>query len=238
LIELIKKVRYEVEEMMVTNVSLRVLLIGRSEDTATAFYIERNNLQYIITARHVFEDENYPSKSAIKFRIGKEWIEKNVEIFYHKSKVDVAVLRLIDHEDFKPKYAVDFDNRIDMGGELYFLGYPYGLSMEDFQTGDNDRPLPLIKKGIFSGVLMEDGQRIFLLDGHNNPGFSGGPVYYRTTNSVFIAGVISSYSTNRSMLHDMKHQELPYYIAENSGIVRFIDIIYVLEIINTIKIKT
>jgi hypothetical protein len=37
----------------------------------------------------------------------------------------------------------------------------------------------LIKKGIYSGTKVSNDVTIHILDGHNNPGFSGGPVFIK-----------------------------------------------------------
>jgi hypothetical protein len=42
--------------------------------------------------------------------------------------------------------------------------------------------VPLIKKAIISATVHEHGATVLLLDGHNNPGFSGGPIVYRDLN--------------------------------------------------------
>ena len=57
-------------------------------------------------------------------------------------------------------------------------------------------PLAFMKKGIFSATTNENGAVVFFLDGHNNPGFSGGPVVYRDLNQsgapvFYVAAVVS-----------------------------------------------
>jgi hypothetical protein len=54
-----------------------------------------------------------------------------------------------------------------------------------------------MKKGIISGTADINGAKLIFLDGHNNPGFSGGPIVYRDFNKsdlVFkLAGVVSGF---------------------------------------------
>lgn len=67
------------------------------------------------------------------------------------------------------------------GQEAFFLGYPYGL-YTSFRDGK--MASPLMKHAYISAAtncasLYPDGSKddgVFLLDGLNNPGFSGGPV--------------------------------------------------------------
>ncbi|MER9410652.1 hypothetical protein [Mesorhizobium sp. M0589] len=77
------------------------------------------------------------------------------------------------------------------GQEVYFLGFPFGWTGH-FHTHDG-YPLPFVKRAtasLFDPVLL-------YLDGHNNPGFSGGPVVFHppNQNDFRIAGIISGYRT-------------------------------------------
>jgi hypothetical protein len=81
------------------------------------------------------------------------------------------------------------------------LGFPFGLNTKD----NSGFPYPLIKKATFSGSAIENGIHIMLLDGHNNPGFSGGPVifidrYTTSKNKWFISGVISAYVNQKNQM--------------------------------------
>ena len=95
-------------------------------------------------------------------------------------------------------------------------------------------PLPLVKKGI---VSMFDGN-IILLDGHNNPGFSGGPVVFHPnshSNDLSVAGVIAGYRFDREPVYKNQEQEqkgkpLGYYKA-NTGIIVTYEIRHALELI-------
>ena len=68
---------------------------------------------------------------------------------------------------------------LTLGQDVLFLGFPYGLANELGEL-NNYFPVPLVKKGIVSALQFEEA-RVLLLDGHNNPGFSGGPVVYQST---------------------------------------------------------
>ena len=96
--------------------------------------------------------------------------------------------------------------------------------------------MPFVKKGIISSRAYNTttGTQIFL-DGHNNPGFSGGPVTIinnkldsNSTHRMKIIGVISAY------LKDNKIIKTPLgdiVNPENSGIVLCYGIEQVYEII-------
>src|SRR5262249_6713368 len=76
------------------------------------------------------------------------------------------------------------------GQEVFFLGFPYGIT-GPFTLGPEGYPIPLVKRATLS-LFHGD---VWLLDGHNNPGFSGGPVVFKKpgTEEFKVAGVISSF---------------------------------------------
>jgi len=56
--------------------------------------------------------------------------------------------------------------------------------------------LPFIKSGILSALDIRNENAVTLyLDGHNNPGFSGGPIVFlsNTTRRFHVAGVVSGF---------------------------------------------
>jgi hypothetical protein len=112
-------------------------------------------------------------------------------------------------------------NGLIYGQDSYFLGFPYGLTGKSIFT-EAGFPMPFVKKGVIS--YFEKG--LLYLDGHNNPGFSGGPVVFGSPGNAVtnIAGVISGYkSTFNPVLIDKKPTE--YSFQENTGII----IVYPIE---------
>lgn len=75
------------------------------------------------------------------------------------------------------------------GQEAFFLGFPYRIA--GVPVGSHGYPLPMVKRATLS---MFNGAT-FLLDGHNNPGFSGGPVVFRPPgqDNFAFAGVVSGF---------------------------------------------
>ena len=232
--------------MIIKNIAKRVLMIRIGIDEGTAFTLENNSCQYIITAKHLFEKVGYSKDFIVELNDGGDtWTAHHAKIYYHDLDVDVAVIMLKDGNDITKKYDVTIcEEGVDFGTDLYFLGFPFGYRM-GFLDGINERPIPLLKKGILSGEIIEEGKRVHFIDGHNNPGFSGGPVYYLKGTEVYIMGVVSGYRDHLSVLYEaiiepklgqVQFQELlRYYVKENSGIVRFFNIYYVTEIFEKIN---
>ena len=78
-----------------------------------------------------------------------------------------------------------------------FVGYPYGTAWAaKFQNRDMVR-FPFIKRCTVSGRITEP-QVIWVLDGINNEGFSGGPVVVGSGIDQRIIGVVSGYRTEKA----------------------------------------
>ena len=183
------------------NIIVRVLFIKYGNSTGTAFTIEKNDKQFLVSAKHIFKEVSENDHVEI-FADGK-WIELEVKpIFCDDEKIDIIAFDFGD----KPitnnlEVEIGTQNAI-FGQKAYFLGFPYGMFTD---SGDinNKKPFPFIKQSIISSINKD----IIYLDGHNNRGFSGGPVVITNSkNQTQIIGVVSGY------INDSVN------ITENSGI--------------------
>lgn len=91
------------------------------------------------------------------------------------------------------------DEGIGFGGDCEFLGFPYGGGWKT-QMANPKLPgtntwmwLPFVKHCTVSAQLQEKGHGIWVLDGINNEGFSGGPVLFATGRSQKVFAVISGF---------------------------------------------
>ena len=113
--------------------------------------------------------------------------------------------------------------RLTMAGlvlaeDVYFLGFPFGLIAEVKTELNADFPFPLVKKAIVSAVGFDGAP--MLLDGHNNAGFSGGPVARRGTNKEqTVIGVVSGYRYDRQKVRDKYGKETAFTYDTNTGII-------------------
>ena len=91
-------------------------------------------------------------------------------------------------------------------------------------------PLPLVKKAVVSAVMV-DGKPL-LLDGHNNAGFSGGPVVRRWNgNEQSVIAVVSGYRYDRGKVRDENGNETSYTYDTNTGIIVAHNIQHAVELI-------
>ena len=118
-----------------------------------------------------------------------------------------------------------------IGQDVYFLGYPFFDNPIKYLPEDinNKYPLPFVKKGIISKAES----RVFFIDGHNNFGFSGGPViFWNHQNKCHqILGVISSYLTHSGEVKLQPTASEKLFYLENSGIALAYDVKYAVDII-------
>lgn len=166
------------------------------EETATAFTIDVDGREYLITAKHVvlgLKDHNN-----IEIFAHDHWSPLKVTIFRCEDPIDIAVL--IPPYQLTVNFALPFDNEdIQFGQEAYFLGFPYGIQSPVHGT-NGPYPLALVKRGTFSGDISLDPIKkavLIYLDGLNNPGFSGGPIVYRDFSqsgyTMKLLGVVSGF---------------------------------------------
>jgi hypothetical protein len=157
--------------------SVRVNAGTPNEGTATAFTYDVDGREYLITAKHVVQGLRDDDK--IDIFIHNDWRPIRVKIFRCDDPIDIAVL--IPPYQLTVNFPLTNEGSFQFGQDAYFIGFPYG--MRNSLLGMNGPyPLALIKRGTISTLVPIDvGKKasMILLDGYNNPGFSGGPIVFR-----------------------------------------------------------
>jgi len=217
----------------------RVFKIGYLNVYGTAFTYEYNSKQFCVTAKHIFENGNYPTNTKIVFyKNGNDSLEKDVIIHYHTNpKVDIAVIEFLDDFTLSLKFEINLGtNDIYYSQDIFYLGYPLGLDMSSQAL--REYPFPLVKKGIISAFINNDDITTLLLDGMNNKGFSGGPVISEGSNKEMkVIGVISGYIPIIDPLVDKNRNYITSNVfqIQNSGIFIAYGSDHIFEILNNIK---
>jgi hypothetical protein len=178
------------------NVFLRVFRIQSGDRAGTAFTVEVDGHQYVITARHTFKRPEVNVDVKLFLTDGSWHPFKARAIYPENNSVDTVAL------DVGKKVTVEWSfeptaGDIVLGQQVYFVGYPTGLSSKGGLPGDVAE-FPFIKSGILSAIdsRIKDSV-IFFVDGQNNPGFSGGPIVFRCKESgeFRVAAVVTAYQT-------------------------------------------
>ena len=126
------------------------------------------------------------------------------------------------------------DSGIYLSQDAYFLGFPYGLRA-DIGVNNNNFPVPFVKKCIISMFLTgANGVRHYYLDGHNNPGFSGGPVVYVPPGErdLKVCAVISAFRFEEAPIYK-GDQETQLAYRYNTGIIVSYGIRHAQEVIQS-----
>jgi hypothetical protein len=179
-----------------SNVFRRVLRVRVNTHEGTAFTIDVDGREYVITAKHLvvgLKDED-----TIEIAMNDKWTPLAFKIFRCDDPVDIAVL-VPDHQ-LTVNFPLPFDrSSFFFGQEAFFLGFPYGIQSSSLGM-NGPYPLAIIKRGTISGSIAKDQNKkaaMILLDGYNNPGFSGGPIVYRDINQngfvMNVLGVVSGF---------------------------------------------
>ena len=213
--------------MITNNVIYRVLKIRLGPITGTAFTIEHNGKQYLITAKHLVEPLGYPSSIEVYFQ--DSWLPLSMSLIGASDKADIAVLASATQLSVTFAFPATSAGLM-YGQDVYFVGFPYDI-VGDVGELNQGRPLPLVKKACLSAFTVgPSGEKILLLDAHNNQGFSGAPVVFREQTSTLlkVCGVVSGYFRRPEGVQ-LEGDAQEYSLWVNSGIVVCSNIIHAIE---------
>lgn len=220
----------------------RILRLKVGNALGSAFTVEVDGKQYVITARHLLE--GFGSEGEIELWLDNRWSKARARAIYpSREVVDIAAL------DLGRPVTISFplepsSGGLTLGQQVYFLGYPQGLGVsrsEPPPPGFGD--LPFLKSGIVSAIDDRNPEAsILYLDGQNNPGFSGGPIvfWHAASRSFRVAGVVRGYRNEALPVLKKKNLDDPQakayndlYTRANSGIVIGYDIRHIVEAIRS-----
>jgi hypothetical protein len=202
-----------------TQALFRTFMIESNFVRGTTFSIDVDNREYWITAKHIFTGiKTGPAgvfttkkvQANILSQIGDgdeghdlHWMTETFTVIDPGKDIDILVL-VPDH--LLIGYERGFTLKTGaigagVGGDCEFMGFPYGGGWKA-QWTDSKIPetkdwkwFPYIKHCTMSARLQEKGLGIWVLDGINNEGFSGGPVLFATGLNQKVFAVISGYHT-------------------------------------------
>ena len=216
--------------MITVNVYSRVFRIKYAGSYGTCFTMDVEGKQYLVTAKHVVQGISNPGIVEIFYQ--NNWRTLAVSLVGNApGETDITVLA--PSERLSPAMPLPATNDgIVYTQDVYFLGFPYNL-FADVGEVNRNFPAPFVKKAILSSMFRTDDRiQALFLDGHNNPGFSGGPVVWSRAgqNSYSVAGVISSYRYENEPVYEGKSPTTLVY-RYNTGIIIAYSIEHATELI-------
>lgn len=179
-----------------SNILQRTFCISYNASSGTGFTIDVAGHQYLLTARHVVE--GLAPNSSVTVLRNSAWEPLQISnVWYSPSGADIALLSLRDVLSPAHSLAVGDSAAFFLSQRIFFLGFPYGLHMDASQV-NNGYPVPFVKSGIVASFSpVSNGSQLIYCDGHNNPGFSGGPiVVVSDRHEVTVIAVVSGYRFN------------------------------------------
>nr|WP_294850284.1 serine protease [uncultured Sphingomonas sp.] len=203
--------------MVPSDVMLRVFQIRCGLSVGTAFTVDIDGRQYLVTANHLIEE--FSDAEGLQIFHLDDWKNLSAELLGRDESLDVAVFSA--GQLLSP---LDLDAQANLGGmyfgqECFFLGFPFGWAGREHSVNDGF-PLPFVKRATVSMFHFAEKDGWLILDGMNNEGFSGGPVAYRNhdTGKWQLGGLIAAYHSKHDFIEiDGDETQLEYFT--NSGLV-------------------
>lgn len=210
------------------NVLGRVFQIRYDGATGTIFTVERGSRQYLVTAQHVVE--GFPDAGEVQLFHRDQWKNLDVKLVGHGGEADVTVLAadmILTHPEL---VAAPTTEGMLLGGEMFFLGFPFGWKGE-CSDHLNNFPIPFVKSATLS-MFGGDRKHIYL-DGINNEGFSGGPVGFQVPSKQEwrIVGNVSGYHASHHFIQ-LKDEDTDFEYYSNSGLIYVVPINFALDLID------
>ena len=241
-----------------------VTRVASDRKSGAIFSIEVDGREYWLTVKHIVNSKDRPPYGFagvasitlhLQNRVSSSWIPVAFKVLDPGENIDIVVLAA-DHSllqelgDLAPLVKTDHlakpvanTDGILVGNTCGFLGYPFDAWRATFANSKSFL-FPYAKGCTLAGKNEAEGY--WWLDGFDNHGFSGGPVYFGTGPALKIIGVISGYVSERAdVTHLTKttptrpgeqsevHEEPTDYKAQvNSGFFHAYDITKALTVIH------
>lgn len=206
-------------DLVRANAFERTYEIETTLGAGTAFTIDHEDRQYLVTAKHLLPKGETEPEVRVRNRLASATIR------FHPLAVDppVADVAVTPLSEALTEGELPLPASVDglaWSQQLYFLGYPYGLAT-NINTADPGDRVPFVKSGIWSAAGKVDGVYVIYVDGHNNPGFSGGPVvgFPPEGDALQVCGVVSGYRTERQPVYVGAERLEQFSATANTGIV-------------------
>jgi len=192
------------QDFITGNEFSRTFNLKKDTLSGTCFLIFENKKNYWITAKHVLGNVRNGQKINFYILQDTSWLIATGTVLLHSNpQIDIAV---ISPEDTSTTNGIALNQTGPaLGEEGFFLGFPFGLKTKDPSNINKGFPFALVKKCVFSGAYTEKGIQLFFFDGNNNPGFSGGPVFFRNSSDpkdrqLYLMAVVSAYVNQKNQM--------------------------------------
>jgi Trypsin-like peptidase domain len=207
----------------------RVIQIS-GKTMGSAFYVDFEDKQYLLTAAHVVGAD----ASELKIKSKDKWISFPCSVLAIDEVEDIIVLKM--PISFKSKdIPVELSAEGLLWGQpVWFLGFPFGDGHVSNLHADGILPMPYVKWAFLSSFGSGNAPAGMILDGHNNIGFSGGPVGFMPEQGVQkFCGLIVGYKEEIEFVEKFIGEKIEERLIykTNTGLIRAVDAWKLLELI-------
>jgi hypothetical protein len=236
-----------VDAQPTSNVLARTLRVQSQYGTGTMFSIEVDGREYWVTATHILtgakgKPYGRVAEKTVELKIlnpggsGRQWLPVTFAVLQPAEDVDVAALAatkpLFRNETTTTSPPATSDGLV-LGGPCEFLGFALDGGWR-LKMPEGSFWVPFVKHCTVSAFDIDS--HMFILDGINNPGFSGGPVIIGTGLDVKFAAVISGYYLEpteviRGRPATLAHNAPRDIVNVNSGFIIAYDIVHAVQAI-------
>ena len=194
-------------------------MLKTSTEIGTTFSVEVDGREYWLTAKHLITGVKHPPFGSIRAKQISlsvldptveevRWLSYEFSILDPGENIDIAILVPKRSIQQFPIPSLPLQSDVPIGGECEFLGFPFASSwMANFSSTAAYR-MPFIKHCYVSGRAKIPNP-VWILDGINNEGFSGGPVIVNTGTEQKIIAVVSGYESQNSDVISIPVKEKP-----------------------------
>lgn len=227
------------------------VLIGLQKEkfipVGTGFLLNFQNKILLITCKHVAEKDKDNFYVVFNLKNGERGsrslydLKKKFNLnwrFHEKEDVAAIIFGIdINKDDLQliPEDFIESYEKLDIGDDVFFLGYPMGIT-------SRESAYPLARSGIISTKL---GNEIFIIDGNSYPGNSGGPVFFKP--SIFdiesktigkirppkFIGMIFQHITYRDVAVSQQTKEPKVIFEENASLAKAYSVNKIFELLNS-----
>jgi len=182
-------------------------MVKSATEIGSMFSIDVDGREYWLTAKHILTGKQHPPAGVVSIKnvdldvldptVPQErWEKFDFAIIDPGNDIDIVVLVPSHSIQVFRVDSLTIGSEVMFGGECEFLGFPFANSWMTRVPGGERYKMPYIKHCYVSGLITEP-YKLWILDGINNKGFSGGPVVVRTGPDQRIFAVISSYAAEQ-----------------------------------------
>jgi hypothetical protein len=217
---------------------MRTFKVEYTGGAASCFVINHRDRQWLITAKHVADAAVQNGVAALTLT-GENGLDVElsgplVPVPLVEDGPDIAVFDLGGKEIVLDSMTlVPSADGIQLSQEVFFLGYPLPGNLPLMGR------LAAVRRGILSQRAFLNGVTAWIIDGHNLPGFSGGPLVFANAGGMgstwHVLGVVSAYWLHRIDV-EVAGAAVPagvsFKVPTNAGLVVVYDIQHAIDAID------